>query len=73
MIKKVKTLCREHTLLVIFKKKKLLERFTKKELEKINQKQSRVEKLIKKKGDNLYSKRKSYDSSFNSWIDKKEQ
>ena len=29
-------------------------------------------KVINKKGDNLYVKRKGYDSSFNSWIDKKD-
>ena len=31
----------------------------------------RIEKLIKKKGDKLYVKWKGYDSSSNSWIDKK--
>ena len=31
----------------------------------------RIEKVIKKKGDILYIKWKVYDSSFNSWIDKK--
>ena len=31
----------------------------------------RTEKVIKKKGDKLYVKWKGYDSSFNSWIDKK--
>ena len=28
--------------------------------------------MIKRKGDKLYVKWKGYDSSFNSWIDKKE-
>ena len=58
-------------LLVILTEKKLLERFTKKELHKINQKEFRVEKIIKKKGDKLYIKWKGYDCSFNDWIDKK--
>ena len=31
-----------------------------------------MEKVIKRKGDKLYVKLKGYDSSFNSWIDKKE-
>ena len=31
-----------------------------------------MEKVIKKKGDKLYVKWKGYDSSFNSWIDKKD-
>ena len=32
---------------------------------------TRIEKVIKRKGDRLYVKWKGYDSSFNSWIDKK--
>ena len=32
----------------------------------------RVEKVIKRKGDKLYVKWKGYNSSFNSWIDKKD-
>ena len=42
-----------------------------KELEKTNQKEFRVEKVIKRKSDKLYVKWKGYDSSFNSCIDKK--
>ena len=45
--------------------------FYEKELQKTNQQEFRIEKVIKKKGDKLYVKWKSYDSSFNSWIDKK--
>ena len=41
-----------------------------KELQKTNQQELRIEKVIKKKGDKLYVKWKGYDSSFNSWIDK---
>ena len=41
------------------------------ELQETNQKELRIEKVIKKKGDKLYVKWKGYDSSFNSWIDKK--
>ena len=40
-----------------------------KELQKKNQKEFRVEKVIKRKGDKLYVKWKGYDNSFNSWID----
>ena len=50
--------------------KKLLERFTKKNCRKIDQKEFRIEKVIKQKGDNLYVRWKGYDSSSNSWIDK---
>ena len=49
MIKKLKTLCRGYTLLVILKGRKLLERFKKKELRKTNQREFRVEKKKKKK------------------------
>ena len=42
-----------------------------KELQKTNQQEFRIEKIIKKKGDKLYVKWKDYDSSINSWIDKK--
>ena len=45
--------------------------FYRKELQKTNQKEFRVEKVLKRKGDKLYVKLKAYDSSFNSWIDKK--
>ena len=45
--------------------------FYEKELQKTNQKEFRIEKVIKRKGDKLYVKWKSYDSSFNSGIDKK--
>ena len=43
-----------------------------KELQKTNQKEFRVEKLMKIKSDRLCVKWKGYDSSFNSWIDKKD-
>ena len=45
--------------------------FYEKELQKTNQKEFRIEKVIKRKGDKLYVKWKSYDNSFNSRIDKK--
>ena len=45
--------------------------FYEKELQKTNQKESRNEKAIKRKGNKLYVKWKGYDNSFNSWIDKK--
>ena len=37
-----------------------------------NQREFRVAKVIKRKGDKLYVKWKGYDNSFNSWIDKKD-
>ena len=49
----------------------IIETFYEKELQKKNQQEFRIEKVIKKKGSNLYVKWKNYDNSFNSWIDKK--
>ena len=43
-----------------------------KELQKTNQKEFRIEKIIRRKGDALYVKWKGYDNPFNSWIDKKD-
>ena len=40
--------------------------FYEKELQKTNQQEFRIEKVIKRKGDKLYVKWKGYDSSFNS-------
>ena len=45
--------------------------FYEKELQKTNQEEFRIEKVIKKKGNKLYVKWKRY-NSFNSWIDKKD-
>ena len=45
--------------------------FYEKELQKTNQKEFRIEKVIKRKGDKLYVKWKDYDNSFNRWINEK--
>ena len=42
------------------------------ELQKTNQKEFRIQKIIKRKGDKLYVKWKGYDNSFNSWFDKED-
>ena len=44
--------------------------FYEKELQKTNQQEFRVDKLIKKKGHKLYVKWEGYDNSYSSWIDK---
>ena len=46
--------------------------FYEKELQKTNQKEFRIEKVLRKKDEKLYAKWKGYDNSFNSWIDKKD-
>ena len=43
--------------------------FYKKELQKTNQEEFRTEKVIKRKGNQIYVKWKEYNNSFNSWID----
>ena len=45
--------------------------FYEKELQKTNQKEFRIEKIIKRKGDILFVKCKGCNGSFNSWIDQK--
>ena len=52
-----------------------MEHFSKKnsrKKKKSNQKEFRVEKVIKRKNDKLYVKWKGYEGFFNRWIDKKE-
>ena len=44
--------------------------FYEKELQKTNQEELRIEKVIKRKGNKIYVKWKEYNNSFNSWIDK---
>ena len=51
------------------KSEQIVGTFYEKELQKTNQKEFRVEKVIKRKGDKRYVKWKGYNSSFNSWID----
>ena len=51
---------------------KIIGTFYEKELQKTNQEEFRIEKVIKRKGDKLYVKWKGYHNSFNSWIDKKD-
>ena len=50
----------------------IIVKFYEKELQKTNQQEFRREKIRKRKGDKLYIKWKGYDTSFNSWIDKKD-
>ena len=50
-------------LLVTLMTKKFIGTFYEKELQKTNQKEFRIEKVIKKTGDKLYVKWKGYDNS----------
>ena len=44
--------------------------FYEEDLQKTNQEEFRIEKVIRRKRDKLYVKWKGYDNSFNIWIDK---
>ena len=46
--------------------------FYERELQRTNQKEFRIEKVIKRKGNQLYVKWKGYHNSFNSWIYKRD-
>ena len=60
-------------LLVILKANAFLEGFKKKNCKKKkNQREFRVEAVIKRKGKKVYVKWKGYDSFFISWIDEKD-
>ena len=50
----------------------IVETFYEKGLEKTNQKEFKIEKVVKRKGDKLCVKSKGLDNSFNSWINKKD-
>ena len=60
-------------LLMISMVKKLLEKenYYEKELQKTNQQEFTIQNVIRRKGNKLFVKWKGYNSSFNSWIDKK--
>ena len=70
MIKKVKNTVPETYNISDLKGKEIAETFYEKELQKTNQKEFTIENVIKRKGDRLSVKWKSYDNLFNSWIDK---
>ena len=49
----------------------LVAMFYENKLQKTNQEEFRIEKVIKRKGGRLYVIGKEYSNCFNSWIDKK--
>ena len=72
MIKKVKNTVPWTYVVSDLKGGEIVRTFYKRQLQKANQKEFRVEKVIKRKGDKLYVKWKGYDSSCSSWIDTKD-
>ena len=71
VIKKVKNTVPWTYVINDFNNEEIIGSFYEKELQKTNQKEFRIEKIRKRKGDKLYVKWKGYDNSFNSWINKK--
>ena len=72
IIKKVKNTVLWAYVISELKGEEILEKFYGKKLQKTNLEELRVEKVMKRKDDKLHVKWKDYDSSFNSWIDKKD-
>ena len=70
MIKKIKNTVPWTYVINDLKNEEIIGIFYEKELQKANQKEFRIEKIIKK-GDKLYVKWKGYNNLFNSSIDKK--
>ena len=60
MIKKVKNTVSRTSVISDLNGEKIIAKFYKKELQKLNQKEFRVEKVIRKKGDNHFVKWKGY-------------
>ena len=71
VIKKVKNIVPWTYVINDLNDEEIIGTFYEKELQKTNQQELRIEKVIKRKSDKLYVKWKSCDNSFNRWIDKK--
>ena len=71
MLKKIKNTVPWTYAIIDLNGEKIVDSFYEKELQKTNQKEFRIEKVIKRKGNKLYVKWKGYNNSFNSWMDKK--
>ena len=71
MIKKVKCTVTSTCIIRDLNGEEIAGTFFEKELEKTNQKEFKVEKVIKRKSDKLCGKCKDYANYFSCWIDKK--
>ena len=72
VVKKIKNTVPRTYIINDLNGEEIVESFYEKEQQVTNQKEFRVEKVIKKKGNKLYVKWKGYKNSFNNWIDKKD-
>ena len=68
-LKNLNKLCHWTYVISDLKGKEVVGKFYEKELQKSNQKEFRMGKVIKRKDIKLYAKWKGCDGSFNSWID----
>ena len=71
IIKKVKNTVPWTYVVKDLNEKEVVGTFYEKEFQKINQKEFRIGRVIKRKYDKLYVKWKGYNNSFNTWIGKK--
>ena len=69
MIKKNKNIIPRTYVISDLKGEESVGTFYEKELQKTNQKEFIIKKVINRKGDKLYVEWKDYNSSFNSWIE----
>ena len=72
LLKKIKNTVPRTYVISDLNGKEIVGIFYEKELEKTNQKEFSIEKVIKRKGNKLYVKWNGYDNSFNTWIDEKD-
>ena len=72
MIRKVKNIVPWAYVIHNLNGKEIVETFYENKFQKANQKEFRIDKVIKRKCDKLYVKWKGYDNLLNSWIDKKD-
>ena len=72
IIKKVKNTIPQTYIINDLNGEEIIGTFYEKELQKTNQQEFRIGKVIQKKGNKSYVKWKSYDNLFDSWIDKED-
>ena len=72
IVKKIKNTVPWTYVISDLNREEIIGSFYQKELQKTNQKEFRIEKVITRKGNKLYLKWKGCNNSFNSWIDKKD-
>ena len=72
VISKIKKTVPWANVIINLNREEVVRTFYEEDLQKNNQEEFRIEKVIKRKGNKLHMTWKRYDNSFNSWIDKKD-